>query len=95
MADDPWPPGIDRVGVEDLTRLGIDRQDQLYWDGRRIEIRKRLDLTPFQQAAAILVTVFAILGGLGAFMSGLQDGSVFLCDRGVHLLACPAAAAAK
>lgn len=85
----PWPDGVAPVGVEDLDRLGIDAQDQLFWDGRRIEIRRRLDLTRLQKLAAILVTLFAVLGGIGGFFSGATDAAAFLCARHLHWLSCP------
>jgi hypothetical protein len=37
-----WPAGVRELGVADLKRLGIDRDNQIYWDGRRIEIRKSI-----------------------------------------------------
>jgi hypothetical protein len=76
--------------VDDLNKLGINAQNELFWDGKRVEIRQRLRLSNTQKLAAALVTVFALLGGLGGFLSGLNDGSQFLCARGVHLLGCPA-----
>ena len=88
-----WPEGVKKIEVSDLNRLGIDQRDQLYWDGRRIEIRRRLDLTRLQKTAAILVTLFAVLGGLGGFFSGFSDAAGFLCTRGVHWLSCPLHAA--
>ena len=81
-----------RIGVDDLGRLGIDKANQLFWDGRRIEIRRPLVLTGFQKSVAAVVTVCAILGGLGGFVTGLNNASVFLCARNVHWLSCPAAA---
>lgn len=91
MRPKEWPPGVEPISVGDLGRLGIDPENQLFWDGRKIEIRRRLDLTRTQKFLALLVTIFAILGGLGAFLSGLDDGASFLCARGVHLLGCPLA----
>ena len=84
-----WPAGVEPIGVDDLRRLGIDAGNQLFWDGRRIEIRRRLVLTGFQKAIAAVVTVCAILGGLGGFVTGLNNASVFLCARGVQWLGCP------
>lgn len=91
MRPKEWPPGVEPISVDDLGRLGIDPENQLFWDGRKIEIRRRLDLTRTQKFLALVVTIFAILGGLGAFLSGLDDGASFLCARGVHLLGCPQA----
>jgi hypothetical protein len=76
--------------VDDLNKLGINDRNELFWDGRRVEIRQRLTLSNAQKFAAALVTVCALLGGLGGFLSGINDGAQFLCARGVHLLGCPA-----
>ena len=84
MSDDS--AGVMPISLEDLGRLGIDRNDQLFWDGRPIEVRRRLVLTGLQRSAATVVTVFAVLGGLGGFLSGLNNLSLFLCARNVHLL---------
>jgi len=84
-----WPQGVERITANDLNRLGINSENQLFWDGRRIEIRRRLDLTRLEKTVAAVVTVAAVLGGVGAFLSGLNDGSAYLCERGVHLLGCP------
>lgn len=85
-----WPEGVDPVSLEDLGRLCINRDNQLFWDGRRIEVKRRLDLSPLEKAAAVIVTVMAILGGLGGFATGFNDASEFLCVRNIHLLSCPA-----
>lgn len=84
-----WPPGVEPIGLEDLDRLGISRADELYWDGRRIEIRRPLVLTRLQTIATAIVTVFAILGGLGGFVTGLNNASIFLCARHLAWLTCP------
>ena len=85
-----WPIDIEPISVDDLDRLGINADNELFWDGRRIEVRRRLDLTRFQKTAAVLVAAAAILGGLGGFVTGFNNASVFLCARGMHVLSCPA-----
>jgi hypothetical protein len=84
-----WPEDVQSISADDLERLGIDSRDQLFWDGRRVEIRRRLDLTGLQKLVAVLVTVFAVLGGIGGVLSGFTDAAGFLCARGVHVLSCP------
>ncbi len=84
-----WPAGVQRLDVEDLERLGIDSGNQLFWDGSRVEVTRRLDLTGLQKILAAVVAVCAVLGGLGGFMSGLNSGTEFLCARGVTWLSCP------
>jgi hypothetical protein len=78
------------IGVEDLDRLGLNERNQLFWDGRRVEIRNRLDLTGLQRALAIIVSLCAILGALGGFITGFNNASIFLCARNIHWLSCPA-----
>lgn len=70
--------------------MGINGQNQLFWDGRRVEVRRPLDLTRPQKLIAALVTVFAILSGLGGFVTGFNNASIFLCARGITWLSCPA-----
>ena len=84
-----WPAGVTPIGVEDLDRLGLNEQNQLFWDGRRVEIRNRLDLTRLQRALAIIVSICAVLGALGGFVTGLNNASIFLCARDIHWLSCP------
>ena len=87
------PSGVDHVepiGLEDLARLGINSSSELFWDGRRVEIRRRLDFTGFQKLIAGVVTIVAVLGGLGGFVTGLNNASIFLCARHIEWLSCPA-----
>ena len=83
-----WPEGVEQIRIGDLARLGIDKHRQLYWDGQRIEIRRRLDLTRPQKIAALIVTAAAILGGLGGFLSGLADTDALFCGHGNHYAVC-------
>ncbi len=85
-----WPPGVEQISMEKLGRLGIDGKDRLFWNGRQIEVKSRLDLTGVQKIFAVVVAVMAVLGGLGSFASGFNDLSQFLCARNDHVLSCPA-----
>ena len=85
----PRPDGVHPIGIEDLERLGIDADNQLFWDDKRVEIRRPLMLTWPQKLLAVIVTVFAVLGGFGALVSGVKDGAEFLCARDIHWLSCP------
>jgi hypothetical protein len=88
-----WPDGVEEIKLPDLKRLGIDKNRELYWDGQRIEVRRRLDLTRAQKFLAVLVALFAVLGGIGGFVSGFTDAADFLCVRNICWLSCPAPAA--
>lgn len=80
-----WPANIKPIGVGDLRRLGIDGDNQLYWDGKRVEARRTLVLTIPQKIIAAL----AILASLATIATGLNNLSVFLCGRDRHWLGCP------
>ena len=84
-----WPADVEPISLEDLGRLGINSQQELFWDGHRVEVRRRFILTGFQKVIASVVTVCAILGGLGGFVTGLNNASVFLCGRDITVLSCP------
>ncbi len=86
---DGWPSDVTPISVEELDRLGLNEKNQLFWDGKRIEVRNRLDLTRLQKAFAIIVSIFAVLGAMGGFMTGFNNASIFLCARGIHWLSCP------
>jgi hypothetical protein len=89
-AQPAWPSGVRELGVGDLKRLGIDRDNQIYWDGRRIEIRKAIVLTGFQKIIALIVTVVGVLAGLSTIATGFNNASIFLCARHIAVLTCPA-----
>ena len=81
MTTPKWPKGVEPIGLEDLNRLGISPTNELFWDGRRVEVRRPLVLTRPQAIVTTIVTVFAVLGGLCGFVTGLNNASVFLCAR--------------
>ncbi len=89
ISPEHWPKGVTPIGIEDLGRLGLNAQHQLFWNGERIEVRNRLDLTTLEKTLAIIVSVFAILGGIGGFVTGLNNASNFLCARDIHWVTCP------
>ena len=84
-----WPADVKPISVEDLGRLGLNPDNQLFWDGKRIEVRQPLVLTGLQKTVAVFATVFAVLGGLGGFVSGINNAAIFLCARDLHWLTCP------
>jgi hypothetical protein len=87
MTASAWPPGVTPIAVGDLKRLGIGPDNQLYWDGQPVEIRRKLALTWPQSILAALAAVATIL-------SGVNNTAVYLCGRDIHVLGCPAPAVA-
>ena len=92
MTDRPahWPKGVNPIGIEAFSRLGLNEDNELFWGGKRIEVRQALVLTGLQKFFAIIVSICAILGGLGGFASGIGNTSLFLCARNIEWLSCPA-----
>ena len=84
-----WPPDVTPIGIEDLGRLGLNARNQLFWNGKRIEVRNRLDLTKVEKTLAVVVSFFAVLGAIGGFVTGLNNASIFLCARDIHWVTCP------
>lgn len=84
-----WPRGVTPISVEQLGNLGLDAKNRIYWDGKQIEVRNHLDLTRLQKTLAIIVSVCAVLGAVGGFVTGLNNAAAFLCARDVHWLGCP------
>lgn len=84
-----WPDGVKRITVGDLGRLGINARQELFWDGKRVEIRRALSLTRFQKIVTTVVSTCAILGGLGGAITGFNNLAIFLCARGIERLSCP------
>lgn len=84
-----WPPDVTPIGIEDLDKLGLNPMNQLFWNGKRIEIRNRLDLSRLQKTFAVIVSVAAVLGGMGGFVTGLNNAAVYLCARDIRWLSCP------
>ncbi len=74
MTDDAPRP----ISPDDLDRLGINSRNQLFWDGKQVEVRSRLNLTWPQTLGAILVGTAAICGG---FASAANDGTEFTCRQ--------------
>jgi hypothetical protein len=69
------PDGIHEITWNDIRRLGIDRHNQLYWDGRQVQTRSWLDFTFWQKVGAFIV----VLGALGALAQGVDAGYDFGC----------------
>lgn len=88
-APNGWPATVKKITVTDLARLGIDAEQQLFWDGKPVEIRRMLSLTRFQKIVTTIVSICAILGGLGGAITGFNNLTVFLCARGIDRLSCP------
>ncbi len=87
MSGSGWPDDVKPITVGDLKRLGLGPDNQLFWDGRAVEIRRKLSLTWPQ-------SILATLAAVATIMTGLNNASVYLCARDIHILGCPVLVAA-
>ncbi len=69
---------IQPLATADLSRLSIDNDGRLYWDGKPVEVRRRIQMSRTQAVAASVVAVFVVIGAIGAAIQGslaLRDWS--------------------
>jgi hypothetical protein len=92
MTDRPtnWPKDVDPITIEELDKLGRNSDNELFWDGRRLITRSRLQFTIPQTLLAIL----AVIASLATSATGLNNASVFLRGRNIAWLGCPVTATA-
>jgi hypothetical protein len=72
---------IHPLATADLTRLSIDNDGRLYWDGKPVEVRRRIQMSRAQAVFASIVSVFIVIGAIGAAI----QGSLALRDWGCRL----------
>jgi hypothetical protein len=90
MANDPerpqhWPSDVEPLFIEDMQKLGRNKRNELFWDGKPIVTRNQYVFTNYQRALAIL----AIIASVATILTGLNNAAVFMCGRGVDWLGCP------
>src|SRR5689334_19904488 len=69
--DHPQPGrNVHPINATDLSRLSIDADGRLYWDGKPVEVRRRILMSRAQVIGASLVAAFVIIGALGAVIQG-------------------------
>jgi hypothetical protein len=73
---------IRSVGVMDLTRLSIDDDGRLYWDGKPVEIRRRITMSRAQIIGASVIGAFAAIAAAGAAIQGAATAYEWACRAG-------------
>ncbi len=81
---EPKPPGRNRhpVDMTDLTRLSIDNDGRLYWDGKPVEVHRRILLSRTQVVGASIVAAFVVIGAIGAALQGSLAARDWACRAG-------------
>jgi hypothetical protein len=72
---DEWPTETQAISQKGLSLLGIDRENRLYWDGKRIPT---LSLTRSQKIAAWILGLATIIAAIGAAASAAAAWYVIL-----------------
>jgi len=65
-----WAPGIEPITIGQLDPIGVDSEGNLYWDGGRLKIERRLKLSRLQSVSAFIVLISTFVGGVGAGFQG-------------------------
>jgi hypothetical protein len=76
------------VDMTDLSRLSIDRDGRLYWDGKPVETHHRLSMSRRQIVGASLVAALVAIGAIGAAIQGASAARDWACWLGWSASAC-------
>jgi hypothetical protein len=92
VAPPPKPQGRNRhpVDMTDLSRLSIDHDGRLYWDGKPVEVHRRIAMSRPQIIGASIVAAFVVIGAIGAALQGVVAARDLSCRLGWSASACPA-----
>ncbi len=82
-----WDQSLRTISLEGLSLLAMDPKGNLYWDGERLATTLKLSF--LQKLGAVIVTLFAIAGGLGGAVQGWIALNDFGCKAGWHYVVCP------
>ncbi len=71
--------------MTDLSRLSIDRDGRLYWDGKPVEVHHRIAMSRGQIVGASIVAAFVMIG---AALQGSVAARDWACRLGWSADAC-------
>jgi hypothetical protein len=80
---------VNLISTEGLGLLGVGQDGSLYFDGKPVEVRRRLDLSGGERRFAVLVGFFTILGGIGAVAQGWAAAHQWACQIEATAWHCP------
>jgi hypothetical protein len=80
---------VHTIGITDLSRLSIDNDGRLYWDGKPVEVRRRIMMSRPQIVGATFVAVFVVIGAIGAAVHGSAAALDWACRLGWATTYCP------
>jgi hypothetical protein len=82
------------VGVKDLSRLSVSDDGRLYWDGKPVVVRRRVQLSPWQTFGVILIGLAALMIALSGAVHITITTHDWVCRAQWLTDYCPAAAPA-
>ena len=87
---EPMPQGQNHhpVDMTDLSRLSIDHDGRLYWDGKPVETHHRLMMSRKQIVGASLIAALVAIGAIGAAIQGAAAARDWACRLGWSASAC-------
>lgn len=85
-----WPAGVKPLSYRVFQMMGVNEvTKELYWDGKPVEVRRRLDLTWRERVFAVAVGLFTILGSIGAVAQGWTAAHQWACQTQIVAWGCP------
>jgi len=70
------------IAMADLHRLSIDSDGRLYWDGKPVEVRRRILMSRSQVIGASIIGAFVVIGAIGAAIQGSAAMRDWACRLG-------------
>lgn len=74
---------VHAVNAMDLNRMSVDDNGRLYWDGKPVEVRRRLSLSPAQIFGAVVVAFFIVVGAVGSVLQATASLHEWSCRIGL------------
>ena len=84
-----WPDGIRKLADEELSALGIDVNQRLYWHGKPIALRQMFVLTLSQKVWGSILATGAMLAFLATIAQGWVAAATWMCQVGIMHTWCP------
>jgi hypothetical protein len=82
---EPAPPegrNVHTVNTMDLTRLSIDNDGRLYWDGKPVEVRRQFMMSRRQAIGATVVAGFIVIAAVCSAIQAAATVSDWACRTG-------------
>ena len=77
-----WPDGVTKISYGNIGRLGVGKDDKLYWDGKPVQLEQRLTLSALQRFWAIVLATATFFAALGSVTQGWTAYNDWACRVG-------------